>query len=156
MTERQTSGGSRLLDLAGQTRLRPVIARTTQFHDFAAQSLRRGKWGPLVFVPAMRIQPVDLAAVARHLVDLAEHPDMARAPDLAGPRMESLPDLVRRYRVARGLRGWVVPVPFPGGTGQANRAGGLLPHGGITDDTSFDDWLARESTAEASRAEGRR
>lgn len=109
-----------------------------------------------MFVPALRIQPVDLTVVARHLVDLAEHPDVARAPDLAGPRMESLPHLVRCYRVERGLRGWVVPVPLPGRVGSANRAGALLPDGGITDETSFDDWLTREAGVQALAEEGRR
>lgn len=132
---------SRLAEIAGPAGVRPVVARTAQFYDFAAQSLRRGGFGAAAFVPALRIQPVDLRAVARHVVSLAEQPVASRAPDLAGPRMESLPDLVRRYAAARRLRRWVVPVPLLGDSSRANRAGALLPVGGLRDEKSFDDWL---------------
>lgn len=137
---------SLLLAGAGPTRLAPVIARTTQFHEFVAYSLTRGRLGPVTFVPAMTVQPVALRAVARHLVNLAEQPAL-RAPELAGPRVESLPDLVRRYRTARRLPERVVPVPLLGQAGRSNRAGVLLPHGGLTDGTSFADWLADAGSA---------
>jgi uncharacterized protein YbjT (DUF2867 family) len=130
-----------LLAATSGTTVSPVVARTTQFHDFAAQTLARGGFGPFAFVPSMRIRPVDLRAVARHLVDTAEQAPAPRAPELAGPREERLPDMVRRFRSVSGSGRVIVPVPIPGRAGRAIREGLLIPDGGVTDAVTFDDWL---------------
>jgi uncharacterized protein YbjT (DUF2867 family) len=114
-----------------------TVARSTQFHDFALQTLERSAVRRLVVVPSVQVQPVDLREVATHLITLAEAQPVGRAPDLAGPRVERLPDLVRRVARRRGTRAWVVGVPVPVGLRTA-----LLPYGGIRGTGAFDDWLA--------------
>jgi len=63
-------------------------------------------------------------------------------PDLAGPRAEYLPDLVRRVARARGPRRLITPVRLPGAAGRAMAAGGLLPAGdGPRGTQTFSEWL---------------
>ena len=47
--------------------------------------------------------------------------------DLAGPREESLPDMVRAYARATGQGRWVIGIPMPGETGRQQRDGSALP-----------------------------
>ena len=114
-----------------------TVARTTQFHDFALQTLERSPVRRLVVVPSVRVQPVDLREVAAHLLTLAEAEPAGRTPDLSGPRVERLPDLVRRVAARRGTRSWVVGLPVPAGLRTA-----LLPAGGVRGTRPFEDWLA--------------
>lgn len=63
-------------------------------------------------------------------------------PDLAGPRAEYLPDMVRRVARARGSRRLIVPVRVPGAAGRAMAADGLLPAGdGPRGTRTFSEWL---------------
>lgn len=130
-----------LLGLTSGRGTRPLVVRTTQFHEFAQQMLARDGLGPFALVPAMRIRPVALTAVARHLVDVTESGSWVAAPELSGPDEEYLPDLVRRVARARGPRKVVVPLPLLGAAGRANRAGALLPDHPVVDAETFTDWL---------------
>jgi uncharacterized protein YbjT (DUF2867 family) len=120
-----------------------TILRATQFHEFAAQIFASAKIGPLHVAPKMRTRPIAAAEVAARLVALAEAQPGGRVPDLAGPREESLVDMVRRYARAHGSRAWIPAVPLPGALGRAQRDGSLLP--GPDADLgrqTFADWLA--------------
>lgn len=104
-----------------------TILRATQFHEFAAQIYRSATIGPLHVAPRMRTQPIAAREVAARLVALAEAPPAGRVRDLAGPREESLPDMVRGWARAQGSRAWIPAVPLPGALGRAQRDGSLLP-----------------------------
>ena len=117
------------------------VLRATQFHEFAAQMLQRG--GPFALAPRMRSQPIAAREVAEALVALAGQQASGPAPDLAGPEVQEMPDLVRRLLRARGSRRVVLPVPVPGAAGRAMAGGGLLPTGpGPRGRQTFDAWLA--------------
>jgi uncharacterized protein YbjT (DUF2867 family) len=103
-----------------------TIARTTQFHEFAKMIWRMGKRGPLHFAPRMRTQPVAVREVGDHLVHLAEGEPLQRAPEFAGPREESLVEMVRAYAKAIGA-GSVHAINMGGEFGRAQRDGSLLP-----------------------------
>jgi uncharacterized protein YbjT (DUF2867 family) len=121
-----------------------TIARTTQFHEFAAQVWRMGARGPLHFSPRMRTQPVAVREVGVHLVDLAEATPVGRASDLAGPQEESLVEMVRGYARASGAGRFVIPINLGGAFGRAQRDGSLLPGDDALHGTeTFDEWLAR-------------
>jgi uncharacterized protein YbjT (DUF2867 family) len=114
-----------------------TVARATQFHDFALQTLERSGQRRLLVVPGLRVQPVDVSEVAAHLVDLAEGQPVGRAPDLAGPRVERLPDLVGRVAARRGAHVRVVGLPLPPGLRRS-----LLPgDGGLRGTGTFGRWL---------------
>lgn len=122
-----------------------TILRATQFHEFAAQVAVRGRVGPVVGVPDMRTQPVAARAVAERLADLVEAGPAGRVPDLAGPRVERLGDLVRAYLRATGSRTPVLPLALPGRTWSGRRAGVLLPGAdAVLARQPFDAWLAAE------------
>jgi uncharacterized protein YbjT (DUF2867 family) len=125
-----------------------TILRATQFHEFAAQLHARMKLGPVVVVPAMQTQPVAAREVAERLVALAVAAPAGRVADLAGPRVERMSDLVRRWAVAAGRRGRVVEVPLPGAYGRAMRDGTLLARpGSDLGVQTFDEWLGLEAAA---------
>ena len=118
-----------------------TILRATQFHEFPAQLLARLR-GPVAPVPEMRTQPVAAREVAEHLVRLATGDPVGQAPDLAGPQVHDLPDLVRRLLNSRGQRRLVVPVRSPGPVGTAMATDGLLPQSdGPRGVQTFDEWL---------------
>jgi uncharacterized protein YbjT (DUF2867 family) len=119
-----------------------TVLRATQFHEFPQQILDRMP-GPLAVVPRMRTQPVAAREVAQHLVRLVLGPAQGMAPELAGPRVEELVDMVRKLLRASGRRRLLVPVTFPGATGRAMKGGGNLPTGpGSRGTQTFDEWIA--------------
>ena len=104
-----------------------TVLRAAQFHEFAGQVLRQLRLGPLSVVPAMRVQPVAATEVAAALADAVEAGPRVRAPDIAGPRPESLPDLARQLIRHRGEHRAVLGLPLPGRVGRMMRNGDLLP-----------------------------
>jgi uncharacterized protein YbjT (DUF2867 family) len=121
-----------------------TILRSTQFHEFAGQVIG-GVPGPVAVVPTAKVQPIAVEEVAHALADLVNEPAQGMAPEVAGPQVESLVDMVRRLMAAgRASRRPVLPVYFPGGMSR----GGLLPTGpGPRGTQTFDDWLAWEAPA---------
>lgn len=118
--------------------------RATQFHEFAGQIHATAKAGPIHLAPRMRTQPIAAREVAVRLVTLAEEPPRAGYVELAGPREESLVDMVRRWARAEGHRGWIPAVPLPGPLGRAQRDGTLLPDADADRGVeTYTEWLAR-------------
>jgi uncharacterized protein YbjT (DUF2867 family) len=115
-----------------------TVLRATQFHEFVEQLLGQVP-GPVAFVPRLTVQPIAVREVAEVLVALAGGEPQQAAPDLAGPRIEALPDLARRLiRTGTVRRRPVVPVWLPG----AMATGGLLPAGpGPRGTQTFEQWL---------------
>ncbi|WP_285116027.1 SDR family oxidoreductase [Leifsonia sp. fls2-241-R2A-40a] len=119
------------------------ILRAAQFHEFAAQLAARSKPGRLRLVPAMKSQPVAAAEVGEALAAIAAGEPRGLDRDLAGPRVEDMPTLVRRYLAATGDRGRVLTVPLPGRWGRSLRDGTLLAGPGARlGAATFDDFLA--------------
>lgn len=124
------------------------ILRATQFHEFAAQMVQRGAMLGMVTVPRMLSQPVAASAVADELVAIAEGDPRGLADDLAGPEVERMADMVRRYLRRTGTRAPVMEVRLPGAMGRASADGGLLPGSSarLAAET-FAQWLDRQSVA---------
>ena len=121
-----------------------TIARATQFHEFAAQMLRRGAVGPVALIPRTRAQPVSSRDLATVLVDLALGEPLRDAIEIAGPREERVVEMARAYAAATGRRGPILEIPFPGAFGRALADGTLLPGADARIlPESFADWLAR-------------
>jgi uncharacterized protein YbjT (DUF2867 family) len=118
------------------------LVRAAQFHEFAQQMVERGRVGPVVVCPTMRSQPIAAAEVAEVLAEVASGAPRGIDRDLAGPREESMPHLVRRVLRATGRRLPVLTVPLPGGLGRALRNGTILPGSDARLGTqTFDAWL---------------
>ncbi len=103
------------------------IVRATQFHEFAAQVLRRGRRGPVAMVPRMRSQTVAARSVGRVLVEVAEGPRTGDTVEVAGPDVADMVDLARQVVARRGGGTAVMGLRVPGRTGAAMRGDALLP-----------------------------
>ncbi|WP_153395651.1 SDR family oxidoreductase, partial [Ornithinicoccus halotolerans] len=89
--------------------------RATQFHQSLLAMVRTMTRMPIVPVPAgWRFQPVDAGEVADRLVELALGPPAGLVPDVAGPEVHAMTDLLRGYLAATGRRRPLLPVPLPG------------------------------------------
>jgi len=136
-------GKRRQEELVLQGPVPATVLRATQFHEFAAQMLER--MGRLVLAPRMLSQPIAVAEVAAHLVDLVHEPPAGMAPELAGPDVQEMPDMIRRVARAHGDRRLVIPVGLPGKVGRGFAGGGLLPTGpGPRGTVTFEEWLATQ------------
>lgn len=121
------------------------VVRSGQFHEFVAQTMARTKIGPLYAVPVMRSQPVAAEEVAAHLLDVADDSPQGLAPDIAGPEVLLVADMIRQFIQHEGGRSRVVSVPFPGGFGTAMRDGTLLPGpGAILGRQTYSAWLSHQ------------
>jgi uncharacterized protein YbjT (DUF2867 family) len=77
--------------------------RAAQFHDLVLTVVQKMTKLPLIPVPGgLRFQPVDAGEVAARLVELTLDKPAGLVPDLAGPKVYGLADLVRGYLQARG------------------------------------------------------
>jgi uncharacterized protein YbjT (DUF2867 family) len=104
-----------------------TMLRAAQFHDLVLKIAE--KMGPMPVIPApggLRFQPVDSREVAARLVELALGRPAGRVPDLAGPTVYPIKDLVGGYLRARGKRRMMMPIRMPGKVGKAYRAGANL------------------------------
>lgn len=120
-----------------------TILRATQFHEFAPMLVRTAHVGSFVTVPKMRTQPIAAAEVGAALAELAIGDPRGILPDLAGPRVENMADMVRRYLRATKGSGRVLELSLPGAWWRALRDGSLLPRGDAQLGTqTYEEWLA--------------
>lgn len=119
-----------------------TILRAAQFHEFAGKVLAQLP-GPIAIVPKMRSQPIAVSEVAAHLVGLATGEPQQMAPELAGPRVESVVDMARQLIRRRGQRRAVIGLRVPGAAGKAMATGALLPtEPGPRGHQTYAEWLA--------------
>ena len=101
--------------------------RATQFHDLMLTTAQGMAKLPVIPVPSgFRFQPVDAGDVAARLVELALGPPAGLAPDMAGPRVYGMAELLRAYLRARRKHRAIVPIRLPGKATRAFRSGANL------------------------------
>jgi uncharacterized protein YbjT (DUF2867 family) len=126
-----------------------TMLRAAQFHDLVLKVAE--KMGTLLVIPvpgAVRLQPVDSREVAARLVELAMGRPSGLVPDLAGPTVYGMKDLVGRYLEARGKRRMTVPIPMPGKVSKAYRAGANLSLDGAEfGQRTWEEFLAERVSA---------
>jgi uncharacterized protein YbjT (DUF2867 family) len=125
--------------------------RATQFHDLLLTTARQLTKLPVVPVPSgVRFQPVDADAVAARLSELALGAPAGLVPDLAGPRVYGMTELVRDYLRATGKRRPIVPVRLPGGAARAFRDGAnLATNGAVRGGRTWEEFLAERVNSPA-------
>jgi uncharacterized protein YbjT (DUF2867 family) len=117
--------------------------RATQFHDLMLTMA--GGMAKLPIIPApsgFHFQPVDADEVAARLVELALGEPAGLVPDIAGPRVYPMSELVRGFLRATGKHRPIVPVRLPGKGAHAYREGANLPPGGTTARRTWEEFLA--------------
>jgi uncharacterized protein YbjT (DUF2867 family) len=116
--------------------------RATQFHDLVFTMVQQLAKLPVMPVPAgLRFQPVDAAAVADRLAELTLGTPSGLVPDVAGPRVYGLDQLLRSYLRASRRRRLRMPIRVPGRAARALRDGANLAPAHGTGRT-WEDFLA--------------
>ena len=127
--------------------------RAAQFHDLVLLTVRQLARLPVVPVPAgWRFQPVDAGEVAERLVELALGAPAGLVPDLGGPRIYELAELVRSYLRATHRHRPILPVRAPGGAARAVRAGANLAPERAVGRRTWEDFLAARVSAPTAHA----
>ena len=130
--------------------------RSTQFHDLILKTAQQMARLPLIPVPAgVRFQPVDSGEVAARLVELALGTPAGLVPDIAGPRVYPMPDLIRAYLRATHRRRPIIPVWMPGRAARAFRAGANLAPARAVGRRTWEDFLAPRVSSPTDSRTGR-
>ena len=116
--------------------------RATQFHDLSLTVAEQLAKLPVIPVPGVRFQPVDTDEVAARLVELALGAPAGLVPDMGGPQVSSMADLLRGYLRARGKRRLLVPVRVPGRAARAVRDGANLAPDRAVGRRTWEEFLA--------------
>jgi uncharacterized protein YbjT (DUF2867 family) len=117
--------------------------RATQFHDLILTVMRGMSKLPIVPLPSgFRFQPVDAGDVAARLAELALGEPAGLVPDLAGPRIYPMRELLRSYLDATGKHRAAVPLHLPGGAARAYRDGANLAPDRAVGTRTWEDFLA--------------
>ncbi|MDJ1130491.1 SDR family oxidoreductase [Streptomyces iconiensis] len=120
-----------------------TVLRATQFHDFVLTAAQQLTKMPVVPVPkGVKFQPVDAREVAAQLVELALDKPAGRVPDIAGPYVYGMDELIRDYLRARGKRRPLVRVGAPGRAARAYRKGANLNPDRAVGTRTWEDFLA--------------
>jgi uncharacterized protein YbjT (DUF2867 family) len=118
--------------------------RATVFHDLMLLTLRQMAQLPVIPVPAgFRAQPIDPAEVAARLVELALGAPAGLVPDMGGPRVYELAELLRGYLQARRKHRPILPVRLPGKSARAFRAGANLAPDRAVGRRTWEDFVGR-------------
>jgi uncharacterized protein YbjT (DUF2867 family) len=122
-----------------------TILRAAQFHDLTLTMVRGLAKLPIVPVPGLRLQPVDVRDVAARIVELTLGAPAGRVADLAGPAVYEMRQLVCDYLTTAGKRRLTVPVRLPGKAGQAYRGGQNLALDGDRGTHTWEEFLAADA-----------
>ncbi len=117
--------------------------RATQFHDLTLKTLEQMAKMPVIPVPSgTRFQPIDADEVAARLVELALGEPAGLVPEIAGPRIYDMDELVRSYLRASHRRRPIVPLPMPGKAARAFRDGANLAPDRAVGERTWEEFLA--------------
>jgi uncharacterized protein YbjT (DUF2867 family) len=117
--------------------------RATQFHDLMLKTARQMVRLPVVPVPSgFRFQPIEAGEVAARLVELALGTPAGLVPDMAGPKVYGMADLIRGYLRARRKHRLLVPIRLPGKAARAYRAGANLTPERAVGRRTWEEFLA--------------
>ena len=136
--------------LAGPIPVR--ILRSAPFHELVSQMMEWGRQGDVIYLPKMRMQPVDPRNVAEVVADLATAGDHASAPgsilEIAGPQTENLVDLGAMLAAKRGDSVKVVGVSDASNPDSAVYESDAVLAGrdAIVAGPTFAEWLERLET----------
>jgi uncharacterized protein YbjT (DUF2867 family) len=115
----------------------------TQFYDLTLMTAQQMAKLPLIPIPAgFRFQPIDAGEVAARLVELALGTPAGLVPDMAGPRVYEMAELLRGYLRAVGKHRPLCPVWLPGKAAHALRAGANLAPDRAVGRRTWEDFLA--------------
>ena len=129
--------------------------RATQFHYLTLKVARSMAKLPVVPLPAgFQFQPIDEGEVAARLAELALGTPAGLVPDMAGPKVYSMADLLRGYLQASHRHRTIIPVWLPGKAARAVRTGANLAPERAVGRRTWEEFLADQvSSSSDSRSQ---
>ncbi|GAA0960565.1 NAD(P)H-binding protein [Kribbella koreensis] len=119
-----------------------TTVRATQFNDLMLTLAKTLTKLPVVPVPTgFRVQPIDARDVAARLVELAQGEPAGLVPDIAGPTIYTLKEIIGSYLTATHRRRPLLPIHFPGKAPRAFRAGVNLAPANATGTHTWESFL---------------
>jgi len=119
--------------------------RATQFHELALATAKGMAKLPVVPVPSKtKVQPVDAGEVAARMVELALGRPAGLVPDIAGPAVYEMKEMIRGYLKASGKHRLLMPMRLPGKAAAAFREGANLAPERAVGKRTWEDFLAAE------------
>jgi uncharacterized protein YbjT (DUF2867 family) len=119
-----------------------TVLRATQFHDLLLKVAEGMAKLPVIPAPAFRFQPIEADEVAARLVELTLGEPSGRVPDMGGPRVYEMKDLVRSYLRANKRRRLILPERLPGKAARAFRDGVNLAPDRAVGRRTWEEFLA--------------
>ena len=118
--------------------------RATQFHELMLLVVQHLAKLPVAPLPTgVRFQPIDADEVAARLVELSFNEPSGLVPDMGGPRVYSVAELLRGYlRASQRRRRPIVPVWLPGKAARAFREGANLAPEQAVGHRTWEEFLA--------------
>jgi uncharacterized protein YbjT (DUF2867 family) len=119
--------------------------RATQFYELVLMVVKAMAKMPAIPVPSgMRAQPVDSGEVAARLVELALDKPAGLVPDIAGPRVYGMDELLLSYLHAIHRNRALIPMPLPGNAARAVRNGAILAPDRAVGHRTWEEFLAAQ------------
>jgi uncharacterized protein YbjT (DUF2867 family) len=123
--------------------------RTTQFHNFIDILLQMASRLPIMPLPTdFPFQPVEVTEVAAPMVRSMEEGPSGRLPDMGGPEVIRLGEMVRGWLRARGMNRLVVRLPLWGKTADGFRRGDHTCSDCVKGKVTWAEWLKRTYSKE--------
>ena len=117
--------------------------RATQFYDLILLVAQQMVKLPVVPIPSgLQFQPIDAGEVAARLVELALGTPAGLVPDLAGPKVYDMAELIRGYLQATQRRRPIIPIWLPGKAAREFRAGANLAPERAVGRRTWEEFLA--------------
>lgn len=135
-----------------------TVLRAAQLHDLVFPIVRGMARMPLSPAPrGLRFEPVHGDEVAARLAELTLGEPAGLVPDIAGPEVFDVPELLAVYSEFFGHRHPKLPIRLPGAIGRAYRAGeNLAGEDALRGERGWAEFLAEKSAAAAPLPAARR
>jgi uncharacterized protein YbjT (DUF2867 family) len=124
-----------------------TIQRATQFHALVRTLFASASRLPVLPVPRLRFQPVDVRDLAPRLAGLATGDPAGRTDDFGGPEILAAAELAQAVAEASGRRRRIISVKVPGETFRAYAGGGHLAPEHLDGEITFARYLAEQADA---------
>ncbi|MFI5590963.1 SDR family oxidoreductase [Amycolatopsis sp. NPDC051758] len=134
-------------ELVAASGLPYTIQRATQFHALIRTLFAGASRLPVLPVPRLSFQPVDVRDVAERLADLAVGDPAGRVADFGGPEILAAAELAQAVAEASGRRRKIVSLRVPGATFQAYAGGGHLAPDHLDGQITFARYLGEQADA---------
>ncbi|MEP7287212.1 MAG: NAD(P)H-binding protein [Chloroflexota bacterium] len=118
--------------------------RFAQFHEFIDMILYTLTRLPIGFVPMdWKSQPMDAGEAADQVVRVVGEKPLGLLPDVAGPEVLTMKEMLREWQQARGSHTLVLPLPVLSSLSSASRRGLLTSPTAHVGKMTWAQWLER-------------